>query len=269
MILRPPGVPDAHLPQTYPGCACSPWLDSSLTPQAEVYARLAAQPHRRIIKTHTPLDGIPLDRRATFIVVARDPLDQAVSLYHQSHNLDRDPDASAHPAAAAPAPTEQAAHDDRARLAGVVGRLGRPSRRADGCTARSDVASLRRLVPPGRAKRGPGPLRRSVGGPRSRDAPSGRTAGHCGGGRSLGPAGPRGPVRTRCGTGPGRPFRTRRGVSGSGLGFFAEGSLGRGTRGASLPPRVAHLPGPGSPASDRLSWWRRLHRWDRPESPSA
>jgi aryl sulfotransferase len=67
----------------------SPWLDWLITPRDEVYARLAAQPHRRFIKTHTPLDGVPLDDRATYIVVARHPLDMAVSLYHQGGNLDR------------------------------------------------------------------------------------------------------------------------------------------------------------------------------------
>jgi hypothetical protein len=41
------------------------------------------------VKSHTPLDGIPLDPRATYIVVARHPLDMAVSLYHQGDNLDR------------------------------------------------------------------------------------------------------------------------------------------------------------------------------------
>jgi aryl sulfotransferase len=46
-------------------------------------------PDRRFIKTHTPLDGIPLDSRATYIVTARHPLDMAVSLYHQGGNLDR------------------------------------------------------------------------------------------------------------------------------------------------------------------------------------
>jgi aryl sulfotransferase len=54
-----------------------------------VYARLAAQGHRRFIKTHTPLDGIPLDPRVTYIVTARHPLDQAVSLCHQGGNIDR------------------------------------------------------------------------------------------------------------------------------------------------------------------------------------
>jgi len=67
----------------------SPWLDWLIEPRAELLARLAAQPHRRFIKTHTPLDGIPLDPRATYLVVARHPLDLAVSLFHQGANLDR------------------------------------------------------------------------------------------------------------------------------------------------------------------------------------
>jgi aryl sulfotransferase len=67
----------------------SPWLDWLITPRDEVFARLGAQGHRRFIKTHTPLDGIPLDPRATYIMVARHPLDMAVSLYHHSANIDR------------------------------------------------------------------------------------------------------------------------------------------------------------------------------------
>ena len=67
----------------------SPWLDHLIVPREEVYARLAAQEHRRFIKTHTPLDGIPLHPRATYIVTARHPLDMAVSLYHQGGNIDR------------------------------------------------------------------------------------------------------------------------------------------------------------------------------------
>jgi aryl sulfotransferase len=68
----------------------SPWLDWLINDRDEVWGRLAAQSHRRFIKTHTPLDGIPLDPRATYIVVARHPLDMAVSLYHQGANLDRE-----------------------------------------------------------------------------------------------------------------------------------------------------------------------------------
>ena len=67
----------------------SPWLDRLTVPRGELLGRLAAQRHRRIIKSHTPLDGIPIDPRATYIVVARHPLDMAVSLYHQGSNIDR------------------------------------------------------------------------------------------------------------------------------------------------------------------------------------
>ena len=67
----------------------SPWLDHLIEPLDVVLDRLEGQRHRRVIKTHTPLDGIPLDDRATYIVVARHPLDAALSLYHQGANLDR------------------------------------------------------------------------------------------------------------------------------------------------------------------------------------
>src|SRR5215469_10337387 len=73
------GTPD--LPE--PLGRISPWLDWLVTPLDEVTTRLEAQTHRRIIKTHTPLDGIPLDPAATYIVVGRHPLDMAVSLYYQ------------------------------------------------------------------------------------------------------------------------------------------------------------------------------------------
>jgi len=69
--------------------ALSPWLDHLVRSEAEVFARLEAQRHRRVIKTHTPLDGVPLDERATYVVVARHPLDVAVSLYHHGDNIDR------------------------------------------------------------------------------------------------------------------------------------------------------------------------------------
>jgi len=66
----------------------SPWLDHRTAPREQVLPLLEAQRHRRFIKTHTPLDGVPLDARATYIVAARHPLDVAVSLYHHSMNID-------------------------------------------------------------------------------------------------------------------------------------------------------------------------------------
>jgi aryl sulfotransferase len=82
LVFRTPNLP-APLAQL------SPWLDWLIESREEVYARLAAQEHRRFIKTHTPLDGLPLDPTATYIVTARHPLDLAVSLYHQGDNIDR------------------------------------------------------------------------------------------------------------------------------------------------------------------------------------
>ncbi|MET9022580.1 sulfotransferase domain-containing protein [Actinopolymorpha sp. NPDC004070] len=73
-----------------PLAALSPWVDWLAEPADDMFARLAAQRHRRFVKTHTPLDGVVLDPRATYVVVARHPLDMAVSLYHQSANIDRD-----------------------------------------------------------------------------------------------------------------------------------------------------------------------------------
>ena len=68
----------------------SPWVDWLTEPEGVLFARLNAQPGRRVLKTHTPLDGVVLDPRATYVVVVRDPLDMAVSLYHQGNNLDRE-----------------------------------------------------------------------------------------------------------------------------------------------------------------------------------
>ena len=68
----------------------SPWLDMRIRPASEVHAHLEAQRHRRFIKTHTPLDGLPTHAGVTYVAVGRDPRDVAVSLHHQSSNLDRE-----------------------------------------------------------------------------------------------------------------------------------------------------------------------------------
>jgi hypothetical protein len=66
----------------------SPWLDMCNRPLAEVTAALAAQTHRRVIKTHTPLDGLPLHPDVTYLVVGRDPRDVAISFEHHLANVD-------------------------------------------------------------------------------------------------------------------------------------------------------------------------------------
>ncbi len=78
----------AELPKPLP--ELSPWLDWLILKKDDLFADLQAQTHRRFIKTHTPLDGLPNDNRVTYLVVARHPLDAAVSLYHQSNNIDRE-----------------------------------------------------------------------------------------------------------------------------------------------------------------------------------
>ncbi len=69
LIFQDPELP-APLPEL------SPWIDWLVFPKEPMLARLDAQQHRRFVKTHTPLDGIPIDHRATYIIVARSPLEQ-------------------------------------------------------------------------------------------------------------------------------------------------------------------------------------------------
>jgi hypothetical protein len=54
LIFQTPELPDSLF-------KLSPWLDWLITPRADVYAQLASQDHRRFIKTHTPLDGLPVN----------------------------------------------------------------------------------------------------------------------------------------------------------------------------------------------------------------
>jgi hypothetical protein len=89
----------------------SPWLDHTVRPLEDVLAGLEARRHRRVVKTHTPLDGLPLDDRATYVVVARHPLDLALSLYHQGDNIDRARVAQLTGVRAAAARPRPSAHD--------------------------------------------------------------------------------------------------------------------------------------------------------------
>lgn len=66
----------------------SPWLDMLIADRAEIVDRLGRQQHRRIIKTHTPLDGLPHDPCVTYICVGRDPRDAACSAVHHAANMD-------------------------------------------------------------------------------------------------------------------------------------------------------------------------------------
>jgi aryl sulfotransferase len=66
----------------------SPWLDMQLSPIQEVVANFEAQNGRRVIKTHTPLDGIPYFENVSYVYCARDPRDVFMSLQNHLANVD-------------------------------------------------------------------------------------------------------------------------------------------------------------------------------------
>jgi len=68
----------------------SPWLDMLIRSDDEVFALLDSQTHRRFIKTHTPLDGVPRHDSVTYIAVARHPLDVALSDRDHGENMRED-----------------------------------------------------------------------------------------------------------------------------------------------------------------------------------
>jgi hypothetical protein len=61
-----------------------------MRPLSDVISDLDVQQHRRFIKSHTPLDGLPFDTRVTYICIARDPRDAALSFDNHMMNLDID-----------------------------------------------------------------------------------------------------------------------------------------------------------------------------------
>ena len=68
----------------------SPWVDVLTVKAEDVHAQVAAQRHRRFMKSHTPLDGLPFGRLVTYITVARDPRDVALSWDDHFRNINLD-----------------------------------------------------------------------------------------------------------------------------------------------------------------------------------
>lgn len=60
----------------------SPWFESRLGPLQDMLAALENQRHRRFIKTHLALDGLPFYPHVKYIVVGRDPRDVFMSLWN-------------------------------------------------------------------------------------------------------------------------------------------------------------------------------------------
>jgi len=90
----------------------SPWLDMQIRTEDEVFALLDAQDHRRFIKTHTPLDGVPLVDTVTYIAVVRHPLDVAMSDRDHAENMREDRAIELRTAAAGEAPRRTAQPPD-------------------------------------------------------------------------------------------------------------------------------------------------------------
>ena len=70
----------------------SPWMELHGHEVSKVHATYGAQTHRRFIKTHTPLDGLPWFPEARYICVQRDPRDVFVSMVNQMKNSNPDAD---------------------------------------------------------------------------------------------------------------------------------------------------------------------------------
>lgn len=60
----------------------SPWVDLRIPPKVVKLRALAAQTHRRFVKTHLPVDALVFSGRAKYIYVGRDGRDVLWSLYH-------------------------------------------------------------------------------------------------------------------------------------------------------------------------------------------
>lgn len=76
--------PDGNLPG--PATFISPWLDMRVFPLELVLGQLEAQSHRRYIKTHLPLDGLPYFENTRYICVSRDARDVFMSLLNHWGN---------------------------------------------------------------------------------------------------------------------------------------------------------------------------------------
>src|SRR3954469_6240591 len=195
LILQEPELP-------LPLDRLSPWIDMVTRARTEVFADLQAQTHRRFLKTHTPLDGIPNDPRVTYICVGRDPRDVALSIDHHIDNTDVGAFLRAREQAAAidgiePGPLRPVPPRPRRRAEPVLA----GGRRRDAVDAGRVVATAHRRAPADvprrrrRPRRRAPALRRPEGRPGGADAAAGRPPRHRRGRAPMAKPGPSGNVR--------------------------------------------------------------------------
>ena len=76
-------TPELPLPLT----RLSRWLDRHTDPIESLIVEFEAQPWRRIVKTHTPLDGLPYFAQCSYVVCGRDPRDAFLSMLDHVANV--------------------------------------------------------------------------------------------------------------------------------------------------------------------------------------
>ncbi|MEM7531160.1 MAG: sulfotransferase domain-containing protein [Chloroflexota bacterium] len=80
---------EAHMSERIPlpDKASSFWLNAVFSREiGALYETLEAQTHRRFIKTHVPLDGLPFYPQVKYLVVGRDARDVFMSLWNHYAN---------------------------------------------------------------------------------------------------------------------------------------------------------------------------------------
>jgi aryl sulfotransferase len=109
--------------------AASPWLDATFFAPIEANLELlAAQKHRRFIKSHLPFDALPVYEGVKYIHVARDGRDSCMSMHN--HQLGFVPEIRERIAAMAPegAPRQTVPEDPRAYFLQWIGEAEGPRR---------------------------------------------------------------------------------------------------------------------------------------------
>jgi aryl sulfotransferase len=65
----------------------SPWIERRGTPLELVLTGLERQTHRRVMKTHLPLDGFRYDQHVKYVYVGRDVRDVFMSQWNHYRNF--------------------------------------------------------------------------------------------------------------------------------------------------------------------------------------
>jgi aryl sulfotransferase len=67
----------------------SPWLDLRIPPKHVKLPMVAAQTHRRFLKTHLPVDALVYSPKARYLYIGRDGRDVVWSLHNHHHNANQ------------------------------------------------------------------------------------------------------------------------------------------------------------------------------------